>query len=366
MKLPGFKSILLLVLISFASGELSALTDSESARKIGTQAVQELLQRPDYMQYSSDHYNGLHYAEAAAGYGALKFANQINHKDLLKSLAKRYQQVPGTEKLMAADHVDANVWGILPIQEYLISKDKAALQFGLALANAQWATPLDNGLTHQARFWIDDMWMIGSLQIQAYRATKDPIYLDRAASEIVAYLKKLQQPNGLFFHGPEAHFYWGRGNGWVAAALAELLSELPASHVDYRFIEERYKIMMTSLLKYQASSGMWRQLVDYPDSWEESSATAMFGFAIAIGVQRKILDKNIYAPVYQKAWKAIAARVNDKGQLADICVGTGQSKDVNYYLTRPSVTGDFHGQAPLLWFAQKIIEMEAASRLKLK
>ena len=116
--------------------------------------------------------------------------------------------------------------------------------------------------------------------------------------------------------------------------------------------------MMKSLLKYQAASGMWRQLVDYPESWEESSATAMFGFAMAVGVERKILKSRQYKNAYEKAWRALAKRVNEKGQLSDICVGTGQSKDVNYYLSRPSVTGDFHGQAPLLWFAQKIIFLQ--------
>jgi unsaturated rhamnogalacturonyl hydrolase len=328
---------------------------SNSAKIIGVAVVQDLLSRENYMQYISDQYNGLHYAEAAVGYGALLFSAEIKDQELIAAVDVRYAKVPGTETLLSAEHVDANVWGILPIQQYLLLDKKHHLQFGLELADAQWAKPLANGLTPQTRFWIDDMWMIGVLQVQAYRATKNPVYLDRAALEISVYLEKLQQQNGLFFHGPEAHFYWGRGNGWVAAALAELLSELPKDHAQYSFIEKRYKIMMKSLLKYQAASGMWRQLVDYPESWEESSATAMFGFAMAVGVERKILKNLQYKNAYEKAWSALANRVNEKGQLSDICVGTGQSKDVNYYLSRPSVIGDFHGQAPLLWFAQKII-----------
>lgn len=341
-----------------AAGGLQAQTLADSAQATGVAVLENLLTHEGYMQYISDHYNGLHYAEAAVAYGAFKFAAQIDHKSLLKALDKRYAKVPGTEKLEAADHVDANVWGILPLQEYLIWKKKRDLTFGLQLADAQWRQPLDNGLTHQTRFWIDDMWMIGVLQVQAYRATGKKVYLDRAALELSVYLDKLQQANGLFFHGPEAHFYWGRGNGWVAAALAELLSVLPKDHHHHASIEASYKIMMQSLLRYQAASGMWRQLIDYPESWEESSATAMFGFAMAVGVEQKILTGNEYKESYEKAWQALAKRVNDQGLLSDICVGTGQSKDVNYYLERPSVSGDFHGQAPLLWFAQKIIELE--------
>ena len=78
--------------------------------------------------------------------------------------------------------------------------------------------------------------MIGCLQVQAYRATGKMIYLERAALEIDSYIQKLQQPNGLFYHGIDAPFFWGRGNGWVAAGLAELLSVLPESNPHYNSI----------------------------------------------------------------------------------------------------------------------------------
>jgi unsaturated rhamnogalacturonyl hydrolase len=74
------------------------------------------------------------------------------------------------------------------------------------------------------------MYMLTILQLQAWRATGDRKYLDRGAVEMVAYLDKLQQPNGLFFHAPDVPFFWGRGDGWVAAGMAEMLRDLPADH----------------------------------------------------------------------------------------------------------------------------------------
>ena len=94
--------------------------------------------------------------------------------------------------------------------------------------NGQATQP--DGLSGQTRYWIDDMYMITILQLEAYRATNDRKYLDRAASEMVAYLRKLQQPNGLFFHAPDVPFFWGRGNGWVAAGMSEMLLSLPEGH----------------------------------------------------------------------------------------------------------------------------------------
>ena len=100
--------------------------------------------------------------------------------------------------------------------------------------------------------------MIGSLQVQAFRVTGEMVYLERAALETDAYIQKLQQPNGLFHHGPNAPFFWGRGNGWVAAGLAEILSELPANNPHYGSIANGYRRMMKTILQYQSEDGMCR------------------------------------------------------------------------------------------------------------
>ena len=155
------------------------------------------------------------------------------------------------------------------------------LMIGLMSADTQWASPRADGLTDQTRMWVDDMFMIIGLQCQAYRATGEKVYLDRAAKEMTFYLDQLQQENGLFFHAADAKFYWGRGDGWFAVGMAEMLSELPADHPQRGRIMEGYKKMMAGLLKYQAKSGMWRQLIDNEAAWEESSATGMFTFAMA-------------------------------------------------------------------------------------
>lgn len=105
-------------------------------------------------------------------------------------------------------------------------KEPRYLDLGKFFADRQWENPTPGGLTSETRFWIDDMYMITTVQVQAFRATGDSKYLDRAALEMMAYLDKLQQPNGLFYHAPDAPFYWGRGNGWVAAGMAELLRAL--------------------------------------------------------------------------------------------------------------------------------------------
>jgi unsaturated rhamnogalacturonyl hydrolase len=322
---------------------------------ISSRITENLLGRKEFMLYNSPQLKTFHYAEACAAFGAARIAGMQNDSLTIKQLINRYEPLLDGVLLGPGIHVDVNVYGIVPLELSRYTHDNRFRKQGLDFADEQWKDPLPNGLTNQTRYWIDDMYMIGALQVQAYRITSNVIYLERAAKELDDYLKKLQQPNGLFFHGPDAHFHWGRGNGWVAAALAELLSVLPKENLFYTSIHDGYVKMMNALLRYQADDGMWRQLIDYPNAWKEPSSTAMFGYAMMVGVKKGILPSKIFRPACEKAWLSLSTYLNDQGELTEVCVGTGQSKDAQYYLDRGRITGDFHGQAPMLWFAYSLL-----------
>lgn len=323
---------------------------------IGKRIADNLLSRP-HMVYK----NGtIHYAEACATMGALQFAGLTKDSELLKRLVAHYEAIitPEGDKQLVPNqaHVDHSVFGIVPFEIYLQTQNPAYLALGKRLVDAQWKSPLlENGLTQETRWWIDDMWMVGALLTQANRATQEPLYAERAGLFLNAYLDKLQQPNGLFFHGPEFHFFWGRGNGWVAASMAYALQVVPESSPHYARLMKGYKKMMAGLLAHQGADGMWHQLIDHPESYKESSCTAMFTYAFITGVKRGWLDKATYGPAAQKGWLALVKHLDDKAELTDICIGTGQKTDIQYYLTRPRKTGDFHGQAPVLWCANALL-----------
>lgn len=322
-------------------------------KTVGRLAVNNLLNR-DYMLYKE---GGLHYAEACTAVGALRFADTIGDKELLAKVVARYEGLlepeEGNKLITRIQHVDFNLMGIVPLQIYLVTGDERYKTFGLTFADSQWDKTIEGGLTDQTRWWIDDMYMVGMLQIQAYRATKDEKYADRAALQLAAYLRKLQQPNGLFFHGPKFHYHWGRGNGWVAASMAEVLKDLPADHKLRSEIMDSYKKMMASLLKFQAENGNWRQLIDYEYSWAESSCTAMFAYAMTVGVDEGWLEKKDYHAAVEKAWKASCAHLDRNGAVGEVCIGTGQQDDIEFYMKRPRTRGDFHGQAPFLWLTSQ-------------
>jgi unsaturated rhamnogalacturonyl hydrolase len=330
-------------------------TEATSPETIGVKVINELLSRNELMYFRKAHNNMAHYAEACAGMGAVRLACLLENEPLKKRLDTRYRILLEQADTFATNHVDANVLGILPLELYLCMGDEAYKKVGLWLADVQWENPLEDGMTNQTRYWIDDIFMIGCLQTQAYKVTGNQVYIERAALELDAYIRKLQQPNGLFFHGPNAPFYWGRGNGWVAAGLATVITQLPTSNPFYASLFNGYQTMMKSLLQYQMDNGMWRQLIDNEVSWEESSCTSMFGYAMKIGIDKGLLEGKEFITAYQKAWLALVDHLTEEGNLTDICVGTGQSLETQFYLDRPKRTGDLHGQAPMLWFAGSLL-----------
>jgi len=348
--------IILCVFFGFAVGNIfSQQSLVKTPEEIGRLVTNDLLSRPDFMMYRSEQCTAVHYAEACAGFGAARLSGLLKDSALLRTITDRYAAVIDENIVNTANHVDVNVYGILPLELAMQKKDERFFNQGIELADGQWVDPLPDGLTRQTRYWIDDIWMIGSLQVQAYRATKKLVYLERAALTINSYIQKLQQSNGLFFHGTDAHFFWGRGNGWVAAGLAELLTELPESNPFYPSILEGYRKMMNTLIRFQAEDGMWRQLIDNEQSFKETSSTAMFGYAMIVGVKKGLLPEVPFMQAGENAWNALTGYISADGKLREVCVGTGQSTDVNFYLTRPRSTGDLHGQAPVLWFAYSLL-----------
>jgi rhamnogalacturonyl hydrolase YesR len=324
-----------------------------SPQEVGKKIVQNMLPRWIPAEPS------VHYAEDSTWYTALEFAKLTDDRALTDALVKRFdpwRTEEGQRKLISWErHVDHNIFGIVPLELYIRTGDPKYLELGKKLADRQWEQPTPEGLSGETRFWIDDMYMITILQVAAYRATGDKVYLDRAALEMVAYLDKLQKPNGLFYHGPEFPFFWGRGNGWVAGGMSELLSELPKDHPKRGRILESYSTMMASLLKYQDSDGMWRQLIDHPESYQESSATAMFTFAMITGVKKGWLKDEGYARAARKGWLAVNKFIDRDGNVDKVCVGTGQTNSLDFYLTRPTEKGNPHGQAPVLWCAVALL-----------
>ena len=106
----------------------------------------------------------------------------------------------------------------------------------------------------------------------------------------------------------------------------------------------------------QSGTGMWHQLLDKTDSYLETSATAMFTFAIARGVNRGWLQP-VYGPVAQAGWRAVEQRVRPDGTLDGAVVQTTAAYDAVYYYNRPTDTKAMQGFGAVLMAGAEVTTM---------
>ena len=197
---------------------IAAAPVTPSPKEVGGRAADAYLSTPNIQQIRSTYF-GVHCAEAAAGYGVAAFAATTGDKALLDRVKARHDRVLTENIANSEDHVDVSAYGVWPLELGMRLGDAGLVARGRSFADNQWKKTTPEGMTFQARDWVEDIWMVGALQVQAFRASGDAKYLDQAALLTRIYLDRHQEANGLFFHGPTARFHWARGNGWVASRL---------------------------------------------------------------------------------------------------------------------------------------------------
>lgn len=212
--------------------------------------------------------------------------------------------------------------------------------------------------------WLDDMYMgIPALaQMGAY--SNDTKYYDEAVKQIVSFSKRMfVEEKGLYMHGwvegVEYHpaFHWGRANGWALLTLSDVLDILPETHPGYSLVLQQYKAHVKGVVALQSGEGFWHQLLDRNDSYLETSATAIFVYCIAHGINKGWLDVISFGPVAQLGWSAVSSKINDKGQVEGTCVGTGMAFDPAFYYYRPVNVYAAHGYGPVLLAGAEMINL---------
>ena len=169
-------------------------------------------------------------------------------------------------------------------------------------------------------WWADGLYMAMPVMTKLYALTGERRYLDK----MVAYF---DYANGLMYDA-DAHLYyrdaryvyprhtsvngrkdfWARGDGWVFAALAKVLADLPRDDPYRPRFEERFRAMAAALRPIQRPEGYWtRSLLD-PDHapGPETSGTAFFTYGLLWGINDGALDRATYLPAALRGWDYLA------------------------------------------------------------
>lgn len=212
--------------------------------------------------------------------------------------------------------------------------------------------------------WLDDLFMSVPALAQMGKLTGDRAYFDEAVKQVTQFSKRMfNREKGLYMHGwvesmsvhPE--FHWARANGWAIMTNVELLDALPENHPGRGAVLDLLQAHAKGLAACQSGAGFWHQLLDRNNSYLETSATAIYVYAIARAINRGWLDPLAYAPMALLGWNAVSTKVTNKGQVDGTCVGTGMGFDPAFYFHRPINLYAAHGYGPVLLAGAEVINL---------
>ena len=167
-------------------------------------------------------------------------------------------------------------------------------------------------------WWADALYMVMPVMTKLYKTTGDVKYLDKL-------YEHFKWSDDLMFDKDEQLYYrdakyiwpkvktacnggksfWARGDGWVLAGLAKVLSDMPKDYKHRDFFELRFRQLAEGVARVQRPGGYWSRsmLCEQDAPGPETSGTAFFTYGMLWGVNNGILNRSKYEPVIEKAWQ---------------------------------------------------------------
>ncbi|MBN1182688.1 MAG: glycoside hydrolase family 88 protein [Bacteroidales bacterium] len=208
----------------------------------------------------------------------------------------------------------------------------------------------EGGFWHKKRYpcqmWLDGLYMGTPFLAQyAYTFHEDSLFNDVAKQIHLIDIYTRDSVTGLYYHGwdesreqawankatGKSPNVWGRGMGWYAMTLVDVLDFFPADHPKRYEIIDITRHMAKAIAEYQDdSTGVWYQVVDKggeKGNYLESSASTMFVYFLIKAINNNYIDAS-YMPVTQKGYDGIIKQFikeNPDGtiSISQACAGAG-------------------------------------------
>ena len=248
----------------------------------------------------------------------------------------------------------------------------------------------DGGFWHKKiyphQMWADGVYMASPFLARFAAVFGDAAALDDAIKQVLLAEAHLRDARtGLLFHGWDeskrerwanpatgrSSQFWGRGVGWYAMAVADVLAEMPTDHPKRGAIAAVLARLAAAIAAVQdPASGVWWQVLDAggrPGNYLEASASAMFVYALAKGSRGGWIDGRRFGPVAARGYRGILNRfaiTDDNGEvrIQGICKVAGLGGDpyrdgsYAYYVGTEVVSDDPKGVGA---FILASVEMES-------
>jgi rhamnogalacturonyl hydrolase YesR len=185
----------------------------------------------------------------------------------------------------------------------------------------------------------DAIFMGASILAHVGELTGERRYFDMAARQIDFMNALVRRDDGLYRHSPLTDAAWGRGNGFAAIGYALTLSRLPQEHPAHAELLGEYRELMRTLARWQNADGTWRQVVDHPGAYHETSSTAIIGYSMQRGLNRGWLAPEEFDATVERAWLGLLTRTDADGGFIDVSESTNKQPSLEAYLMREALAG---------------------------
>lgn len=197
---------------------------------------------------------------------------------------------------------DKKYWEVIETQlDFLQHK---SLRFGEGVL--QHVVSVNNDFPEQA--WADTLFMAAYFMLRAGVHSGDEDLIHDALEQFYWHIRYLQDPaSGLWYHGYDnlsgghmSGVYWGRANAWAAYTMSRVGKVLPKAYLYPRFMDVSGSLaeLLAGVKLLQTENGLWRTVLNDPESYEEVSASCGIAAAMAEGgnpLHRKYVDRFLAA-----------------------------------------------------------------------
>lgn len=265
-----------------------------------------------------------------------------------------------------ANFVDYPRYGIyhadeLCVAQFYIDLYKKYKQAGMIEPTIQrleqiMSNPPDSSMSYrnkQSWTWCDALFMAPPVYLGMAQLQNDTAYAEFMHTHFMATYHHLFDKEDHLFYRDDSYFdkreangekiFWGRGNGWVIAGLANILQLLPENDSRRLFYLGLFKEMTERLVQLQNPKGYWHASLLDTESYPapETSATALITYALAYGINHHILEKEKYDQPLKNAWSHLLSVVDEEGKLGWVQPIGADPKSVTAEMTAVYGVGAF-------------------------
>ena len=200
---------------------------------------------------------------------------------------------------------------------------------------------LTSDCVNEQQLWDDTLFMTCLFLYRAGCALKKPAWQEEAKYQFLLHIKYLHcAKTGLWYHGwcflGRHHFgeaFWARGNSWITAGAVDFVEWLPENDPVRRIVTETWLEQCRALLKCQdPKTGLWHTLLDHPDSYLETSASAAIAYGLLKGCRMGLLSCRDQA---MAAVRGVVGMIDADGLVGGVSYGTPMGMDLDFYRRVP-------------------------------